>query len=262
MQQRDRWRRRGLVLGAVLAAAVAGAHHAPGAEAGGEGVPAVIKRVMPAVVRVFGRRSAAFRGVGAGIILTADGTIVTHQLNVANVDEPTVVLADGRRLKAEILGTDNETEIAVIRVKAKGLPTLKFADSSRVRAGRWVLAIGNPFGLAREAEDDLSTNLGVITAYTRVPAGGFKYRGLVFLTDAQINPGSYGGALVDLDGNLVALNGRVITSKDTNTQMGVALPVNDVLPVVIRIIKKSKERQPATTRPTTEPADTGAVDSE
>jgi S1-C subfamily serine protease len=215
---------------------------------------------MPAVVRVYGRQAAGFRGVGAGIVLRKDGLIVTHQQNVANVDEPIVVLNDGRRFKATVLGSDNDTEIAVVRIEGRDLPTLKFADSSRVRPGTWVLALGNPFGLAREVEDDLSANLGVITAYSQVPAKeGFRYRGLVFLTDAQINPGSYGGALVDLNGNLVALNGRVIISRDTNTQMGVALPVNDVVPVVIRIIEESSSpkapsTQPAVERPTTRPA--------
>jgi len=206
-------------------------------------VAAVIDKVMPAVVRVYGRRGKPFRGMGAGVILAADGVIVTHTSNIAGVDEPTVVLNDGRRFKAAVLGTDAETETALLRIPAAGLPIMRFADSARVRPGQWVLAIGNPFGMARETEDHLSANLGVITAYSQVSAAGFKYRGYVFLTDAQINPGSYGGALVDLNGLLVALNGRVVTSKDTKTQMGVAIPVNDVLPAVVRILKQEKQRK-------------------
>lgn len=220
------------------------------------GLPQVIQRVMPAVVRVYGRRSAAFRGVGAGIILTEDGVIVTHTSNIADVEDPLVILGDGRRFTAEVVGSDDETEIAVLRIAAKGLPALRFADSGKVRPGEWVLAIGNPFGLAREAEDHLSANLGVITSYSRVSASGFKYRGFVFLTDAQINPGSYGGALVNLDGLLVALNGRVVTSDDTKTQMGVAIPVNDVLPTVVRMLQRPKPptTRSAAARPTTRPA--------
>jgi S1-C subfamily serine protease len=219
------------------------------------GVAQVIDRVMPAVVRVYGRRSSAFRGVGAGVILSADGVIVTHIGNVVGVEEPMVLLSDGRRLPATVVGTDSETELAVLRVSAAGLPTLRFADSAKVRPGQWVLAIGNPFDVAREADEELSANLGVITAYSQVRAAGFKYQGFVFLTDAQINPGSYGGALVDLNGLLVALNGRVVTSQDTNTQMAVAIPVNDVLPAVVRVLKNpatapaTAATRPATTRP-------------
>lgn len=241
-----------LCLALVAGAPPTTAPSAAGREHGG--VASVVRRVMRSVVRVYGRRSAAFRGVGAGIILSSNGVIITHAFNVANVEEPTVVLDDGRRFKAEIVGTDTNTEIAVLRIEADDLPPLRFGDSSKVRSGQWVLAIGNPFGVAREAEEDLSANLGVITAYSRVPASGFKYRGFVFLTDAQINPGSYGGALVNLDGLLVALNGRVVTSKDTKTQMGVAIPVNDVLPVVIRILKAPK--RPASRPVTTKPAAT------
>ena len=213
------------------------------------GIAQTIARVMPAVVRVYGRRSAAFRGVGAGVILKADGVIVTHSSNVIGVEEPTVLLQDGRRLPATVVGTDSDTEIAVLRVKAAGLPTLRFADSAAVRPGQWVLAIGNPFDVAREAEEELSANLGVITAYSQVRASGFKYQGFVFLTDAQINPGAYGGALVDLDGLLVALNGRVVTSSDTKTQMGVAIPVNDVLPIVVKILKGAATAPATASRP-------------
>jgi len=220
------------------------------------GVASTVKKVMPAVVRVYGRRSAGFRGVGAGVILTADGVIVTHTSNVTGVDEPMVLLDDGRRFKAAVIGTDSESELAVLRIQAKGLPTLRIADSAKVRPGQWVLAIGNPFGMAREAEDDLSANLGVITAYSQVRASGFKYRGYVFLTDAQINPGSYGGALVDLNGLLVALNGRIVKSKDTNTEMGVAIPVNDVLPAVVRILKQERQATTRPGRPSTRPATT------
>ena len=235
--------------------AVAAAMSATGAQRRA-GTASTVTKVMPAVVRVYGRRSAGFRGVGAGVILAADGVIVTHTSNVTGVDEPIVMLDDGRRFKATVVGTDSETELAVLRIRAKGLPTLRIADSGKVRPGQWVLAIGNPFGMAREAEDDLSANLGVITAYSRVRAGGFKYRGYVFLTDAQINPGSYGGALVDLNGLLVALNGRIVMSEDTNTEMGVAIPVNDVLPAVVRILKRERQATTRPSRPSTRPATT------
>ena len=195
---------------------------------------------------------AGFRGVGAGVILTADGVVVTHVSNVTGVEHPTVVLEDGRRFEAEVLGTDAETELALLRIPAKGLPALRIADSADVRPGQWVLAIGNPFGVARGSEEHLSANLGVITACSRVRAAGFKYRGYVFLTDAQINPGSYGGALVDLDGLLVALNGRVVKNEDTGTEMAVAIPVNDVMPAVVRILKSARKgpaTRPAATKP-------------
>jgi serine protease Do len=158
-------------------------------------------------------------GQGSGFIVSADGYILTNNHVVEGADEVKVKLADDRELDAEIVGTDPHTDVAVIRVDAKNLPTLELGDSDDLHVGEWVLALGNPFGLSN------TLTAGIVSAKGRSRIGLADYEDFI-QTDAAINPGNSGGPLIDLDGRVVGINTAIATRSGGYMGVGFAIPIN------------------------------------
>ena len=140
------------------------------------------------------------QGAGSGVILTEDGYIVTNNHVVEDADEMTVKLNDNREFKARIIGTDKSTDLALIKIEAKGLQAIKIGDSDKLKLGEWVLAIGNPFSLTS------TVTAGIVSAKARSLNATPGSIDSFIQTDAAINPGISGGALVNAQGELVGIN--------------------------------------------------------
>ena len=158
-------------------------------------------------------------GLGSGIIVSADGYILTNNHVVDSADNVKVTLGDGRELTAKVIGTDKKTDIAIIKVDAHDLPVVTFADSDDVLVGDRVLAIGNPFGIGE------TVTSGIVSATGRSGALGLDYEDFI-QTDAAINPGNSGGALVDLRGRLIGLNTAILSRSGGFQGIGFAIPAN------------------------------------
>jgi serine protease Do len=157
-------------------------------------------------------------GLGSGVIVSSDGYILTNNHVVKNAKEIRVTLTDGRTFNAKVVGTDPETDVALIKVEANNLPALTLADSNKVEVGDVVLAIGNPFGVGQ------TVTSGIISAKNRVTSGGGDQD--FIQTDAAINPGNSGGALVDTEGRLVGINSEILSRSGGNQGIGFAIPSN------------------------------------
>jgi serine protease Do len=157
------------------------------------------------------------QSLGSGFIIDKDGYIITNNHVVAGADEIKVKLADGREFKAKVTGRDAKRDLALIKISSsfKGLPTITLGDSSSVRVGDWVIAVGNPFGLGH------TVTQGIISATGRAMGSG-SYDDLL-QTDAPINPGNSGGPLVNLEGEVVGINTAIIAG---GRGIGFAIPVN------------------------------------
>lgn len=176
-------------------------------------------------------------GQGSGFILSSDGHIITNHHVVDEADNIVVTLNDGREFEAEVVGSDADTEIAVIKIAAEGLPTLKLGDSDDLRVGEWVLAIGNPFGLSH------SVTAGIVSARGRsqeVNVGGRDFLADFIQTDAAINPGNSGGPLLNLDGEVVGLNTAILSRSGGYMGIGFAIPINMVKYVTSQLIENGK----------------------
>ncbi|MGE3848147.1 MAG: DegQ family serine endoprotease [Gammaproteobacteria bacterium] len=160
------------------------------------------------------------QSLGSGVIVDATrGLILTNNHVIANADRITVNLRDGRNLGAELVGSDPDSDVAVIRIKAPRLTALKLADSDQLRVGDFVVAIGNPFGLGQ------TVTSGIVSALARSGLGITGYDDLI-QTDASINPGNSGGALVNLRGELIGINTAIYSQSGGNIGIGFAIPVN------------------------------------
>lgn len=160
------------------------------------------------------------RSAGSGVIIDADkGTVVTNHHVIKGADEIHVSLTDGRTFSAELIGSDPEADIAVLKIKAEKLTAVAFANSDQLRVGDFVAAIGNPFGLGQTA------TLGIVSALGRTGLGIEGYEDFI-QTDASINPGNSGGALVNLHGELVGINTAIIAPSGGNVGIGFAIPIN------------------------------------
>jgi serine protease Do len=157
-------------------------------------------------------------GQGSGFIVSEDGYILTNNHLVGDVDEVMVTLTNGRSFTAKIIGTDPDSDVAVIKIDANNLPTLKLADSDKIEVGQWVVAIGNPFGLSH------TVTAGIVSAKGRSGLGISAYEDFI-QTDAAINPGNSGGPLVDLDSKVVGINTAII-GPGSNIGIGLAIPIN------------------------------------
>lgn len=211
----------------------------------------VVRKTAPAVVNIYSKRTVRnpfaddpfFRrffgdrsrkgarkvqsALGSGVIVRADGIIVTNNHVVAGADEIVVALADRREFEAKVLLADERTDIAVLRVNTggKSLPTLSFHNSDDAEVGDIVLAIGNPFGVGQ------TVTSGIISALARTQAGISDYQFFI-QTDAAINPGNSGGALVTVDGQLIGINTAIYSRSGGNIGIGFAIPANMVKLVV------------------------------
>ncbi len=172
-------------------------------------------------------------GYGSGVILTSDGYIVTNNHVIEGSEEVEVILNDKRSFNAEILGTDPSTDLAVLKIKENGLPFLRFGNSDHLRLGEWVLAVGNPYNLTS------TVTAGIVSAKARnIGILGEELSIESFIqTDAAVNPGNSGGALVNTDGDLVGINAAIASRTGAFTGYSFAIPVSIVKKVVEDVIE-------------------------
>lgn len=166
------------------------------------------------------------QSAGSGVILTTDGYIVTNNHVIANADELMVKLNDNREFKARIIGTDPETDLALIKIESKDLPAITVANSENLKLGEWVLAIGNPFSLTS------TVTAGIVSAKARTLGAGAKSIESFIQTDAAINPGNSGGALVNAKGELVGINAMLYSQTGSYSGYGFAIPTTIMNKVV------------------------------
>lgn len=170
-------------------------------------------------------RERVQQALGSGVIVSGDGYIVTSNHVVSGADEVEVRLSDERVFTAKIIGNDPKSDVAVIKIDAKDLPVIKIGKSSNLRIGSYVLALGNPYGLAG------TVTHGIISALGRSGLGITEYENFI-QTDAPINPGNSGGALVNMDGELIGINTAILSQTGGNIGIGFAIPVDLVMDIV------------------------------
>ncbi|MDH5632883.1 MAG: DegQ family serine endoprotease [Gammaproteobacteria bacterium] len=183
--------------------------------------------------RFGGPRRREENALGSGVIVDPKGYIITNNHVIAKADEIKVVLNDEREFEGEVVGTDPKTDLAVIKIKGKDLPSLKWADSTRLEVGEYVLAIGNPFGLNQ------TITMGIVSAVGRANVGIADYEDFI-QTDAAINPGNSGGALVNTSGELVGINTAIFSRSGGYMGIGFAVPSNMAKGVMTSLIKDGK----------------------
>jgi serine protease Do len=173
--------------------------------------------------------------LGSGVIITSDGTILTNNHVIDGATDIKVDLADKRDFTAKLIGTDSQSDIAVLKINATGLPTLPIGDSSKLQVGDVVLAIGDPFGIGETA------TMGIVSATGRGLNGQIEQYEDFIQTDAAINPGNSGGAMIDLHGNLVGVNTAILTGGGGGNQgIGFAIPINMARNVMNQIVEHGK----------------------
>ena len=173
------------------------------------------------------------KGLGSGVIVSADGYILSNNHVVSKADKVTVKLADRREFEAKVVGTDEKTDVAVLKINAKNLPVADIGDSNAIAVGQWVLAIGNPFGLSQ------TVTAGIISAKGRSYVGIAEYEDFI-QTDAAINPGNSGGPLVSLKGQIIGINTAIVSRSGGYQGIGFAIPINMARHVMDQIISKGK----------------------
>ena len=184
-------------------------------------------------------RTRKEQGLGSGVIVSPDGYILTANHVVADADEIKVAVPGNKtEFTAKVIGRDQPTDVAVLKIQATGLPAVTLADSDQLEVGDIVLAVGNPFGVGQ------TVTMGIISALGR---NGFNFDGDrsrhlqdFIQTDAAINPGNSGGALVDVEGRLVGINTAIISSSGGNNGIGLAVPVNMARNVLERLVSGGK----------------------
>ncbi len=193
---------------------------------------------------LFGSRRGVQSSLGSGVVVTPDGYILTNnhvvageggRINVRNLPEITIALSDKRELRAEIIGIDAATDLALLKVNAKGLATIPWGDSSKLKVAEWVLAIGTPYQL------DQTVTLGIVSAVGR-RVGISAYEDFV-QTDAAINPGNSGGALVSQRGELVGINTAIYSQSGGYQGIGFAVPSNLARRVMNELIQFGEVRR-------------------
>ncbi|PPD22913.1 MAG: serine endoprotease DegQ [Methylomonas sp.] len=236
-------------------------------EVNGQGLPTLapmLERSMPAVVNIstsinvrrqqqnplmndpvfryfFGvpdqPRQQQRNSLGSGVIIDKDeGYILTNNHVIEKADVITVTLSDGRQLNANVLGTDPEADVAVIQIPADNLTEIPVADSSTLRVGDFVVAIGNPFGLGQ------TVTSGIVSALGRSGLGIEGYEDFI-QTDASINPGNSGGALVNLNGEFVGMNTAILAPSGGNVGIGFAIPSNMAMTIKASLVKHGEVRR-------------------
>ena len=200
--------------------------------------PAVVGITNKAVARDWFNNPVETQGVGSGVIFREDGYIVTNNHVVSGAKEIIVSLSDGRSLKGKLIGADELTDLAVVKVDAKDLPTAKFGDSDQIVVGEPAIAIGNPMGLEFRG----SVTSGVVSAVNRTLDISDKLVKLI-QTDAAINPGNSGGALVNADGEVIGINSAKLAASGVEG-MGFAIPTNTVQNIIDEIMNKGYVARP------------------
>lgn len=169
-------------------------------------------------------------GLGSGVIVSPDGYILTNNHVVEGADEIEVTLADSRRTRATVIGTDPDTDLAILKVDLDKLPAMVLGNSDQLSVGDQVLAIGNPFGVGQ------TVTSGIVSALGRSQLGINTFENFI-QTDAAINPGNSGGALVDINGNLMGINTAIYSRSGGSMGIGFAIPVSTAKLVLDGIVK-------------------------
>jgi Do/DeqQ family serine protease len=183
---------------------------------------------------IFGGGQQQVRGAGSGFIIRSDGYILTNEHVVRNAQNLKVTLQGGKKFDGRVIGTDPQTDLAIVKINAKNLPTADLGDSDSLVPGQWAVAIGNPYGF----HDTVTA--GIISALGR-SIDDPNNRGYLIQTDAAINPGNSGGPLVDLSGKVIGINEAIIANAQG---LGFAIPVNLAKKISKELIDKGKVQRP------------------
>lgn len=213
---------------------------------------AAVRRAAPAVVSIntrttmrhplaadpwfrffFGDRAETHTGLGSGVIMHADGYVLTNNHVVAGADAIEVVLPDMRRTAARLIGADQESDLAVLKIELDALPVIALGSSDALQVGDRVLAIGNPFGVGQ------TVTSGIVSALGRSQLGLNTYENFI-QTDAAINPGNSGGALIDADGRLLGINTAIYSRSGGSMGIGFAIPVSTAQQVLGSIVQHGR----------------------
>jgi serine protease Do len=261
----------GMVLSGLIGGnRISGSNNGPGiayaaqTESMAEDLPDVIERVVPAVVNISSKRVVQsqaghpymsdpffrrffedyFRrfdipteqvqtNLGSGVIVSSEGYILTNNHLVGNADEVLVTLPDKREFNAEIVGTDERTDVAVLKIRAEDLPTVPLGDSDILRLGQTVIAIGYPFQVGQ------TVTSGIVSALNRGSLGLTQYENFI-QTDAAINPGNSGGALINARGELIGINTAILSRTGGNQGIGFAIPISMANGVMEKILRDGR----------------------
>src|SRR2546430_3743084 len=186
---------------------------------------------------MFGSRDRRSLSLGSGVIISSDGYVVTNNHVVGeNVREITIALPDKREIKGKVIGTDPDTDIALLKIGVTGLPVVPWGDSSQLKVGEWVLAIGSPFQLSQ------TVTAGIVSATGRANMGFANYEDFI-QTDAAINPGNSGGALINSRGELVGINTGIYSESGGYQGIGFAVPSNLAKRVIGDLMKYGDVRR-------------------
>jgi Do/DeqQ family serine protease len=185
-------------------------------------------------------RQRVEQSLGSGVIVdVAKGYVLTNNHVVGGADDISVTLQDGRNFKGKLIGTDPDTDVAVVQIPAQNLRALPLADSSKLRVGDFVVAVGNPFGLGQTVTSGIVSALGRSGLGPSSSSGNGGYQNFI-QTDASINPGNSGGALVDLHGALVGINTMIFSPSGGNVGIGFAIPTNLTSEVMAQLLAHGK----------------------
>ena len=185
-------------------------------------------------------------GLGSGVIISPRGYVLTNHHVVEAADEIEVGLANGKKLRARLVGSDPESDLAVLQIQAEGLPVITFGDDQGLRLGDIVLAIGNPLGVGQ------TVTMGIVSGLHRTGLGINTFENFI-QTDAAINQGNSGGALIDTAGNLVGINTAILSQTGGSIGIGFAIPASTARSVTESIIAKGSVGSKASTRSSTPP---------
>ncbi len=179
------------------------------------------------------------RGTGSGVILSSDGIIVTNNHVVENATKISVTLNDGREMAGRVLGTDPQSDLAVVKIDEKNLPAVTLADSDKVRVGEWAVAVGDPLRVG------ITVTAGIVSAIRKnqLTGPGTSYATLI-QTDAAINPGNSGGALADIRGRLIGINSAIRSNTGGSIGIGYAIPSNTMRDITSQLIEKGHVTRP------------------
>ncbi|HEY2630032.1 MAG TPA: DegQ family serine endoprotease [Usitatibacter sp.] len=203
---------------AVVNISVSGSVKVSQQESQAQGLPPELSQFFHGFPTPKSPPSNAIRGVGSGFIVTSDGVILTNTHVVDDAKEVTVRLTDNREFRAKVIGKDEASDVAVLRIDAKDLPTVKLGDSGNVKVGEWVVAIGSPYGF------DNTVTAGIVSAKAR-SLGSDSY--VPFLqTDAAVNPGNSGGPLFNLRGEVIGINSQIYSRNGGFQGLSFAIPIN------------------------------------
>ena len=161
------------------------------------------------------------RGLGSGFIISGDGYVMTNHHVVDGSEQITVTLADKREFSAKLIGSDQRTDVALLKIEASGLPAVRIGDSNRLRVGEWVIAIGSPFGL------DSTVTAGIVSAKARETGEYLPF----IQTDVAVNPGNSGGPLINMRGEVVGINSQIFTTSGAYAGISFAIPVDEAMRV-------------------------------